>query len=123
MGQYIDMTGLHYGKLTVIERAENTKNGGAQWRCQCECGNEVVVCGNYLRSGHTKSCGKCIHHGTITQDLTGQRFGRLVVVGYHGHGNHTSLWDCVCDCGCHTVSSMSNLKNGHTQSCGCLSRE
>ena len=49
--------GNTYGYLTVIERAENTKEGRAQWRCQCKCGNTVIVLGKHLRSGNTKSCG------------------------------------------------------------------
>lgn len=31
--------GNTYGYLTVIARAENTKEGRAQWLCQCKCGN------------------------------------------------------------------------------------
>lgn len=49
--------GNTYGYLTVIARAENTKEGRAQWLCRCKCGNEVVVLGKHLRSGNTKSCG------------------------------------------------------------------
>ena len=49
--------GNTYGYLTVIERAENTKEGRAQWKCKCKCGNELIVLGKHLRSGNTKSCG------------------------------------------------------------------
>lgn len=55
-----DMTGLRFGKLTVIEKAGNTKRGGAIWKCKCDCGNEKIVRGADLRSRHTQSCG-CIH--------------------------------------------------------------
>lgn len=51
-------------------------------------------------------------------DLTGQRFGRLTVKEYAGN----SKWTCVCDCGNETKVLTSKLKNGHTQSCGCLRR-
>lgn len=60
-----DMTGLRFGKLTVIEKAGNAKRGGAIWRCKCDCGNEKNVRGADLRSGHTKSCG-CIHSEGIS---------------------------------------------------------
>ena len=53
----IDMTGRVCGKLTVIEQADRNTLGQALWRCVCECGNECVTTGVYLRSGHTKSCG------------------------------------------------------------------
>jgi len=47
-----------YGKLTVIEQAATPKNKkGIYWKCQCECGNTIIVKGDYLRNGDTKSCG------------------------------------------------------------------
>lgn len=51
-----DLTNKKFGKLTVIERVNKKKNV-AHWRCLCDCGNETVVIGRDLRSGHTKSCG------------------------------------------------------------------
>ena len=54
----------------------------------------------------------------------GQRFGRLKVdhfIGVSAHGK--SLYHCICDCGEETTAIVSELKNGHTQSCGCLFRE
>lgn len=53
----IDLRGQKFGRLTVIERAENAKCGEARWLCKCACGKEVVVFGNALRSGNTSSCG------------------------------------------------------------------
>jgi len=52
-------------------------------------------------------------------DLTGQRFGRLIVVSYIGN----SRWDCKCDCGGNKIVHSSSLRNGYTKSCGCLSLE
>lgn len=58
------------------------------------------------------------------QDLTGQRFGRLVVVAYEGRDCHrTSIWRCVCDCGNEAVTKSRELKSGDTKSCGCRNRE
>ena len=45
-----------YDRLTVIE-FNGVKDHVAYWKCRCECGNEIIVAGNHLRSGHTKSCG------------------------------------------------------------------
>lgn len=53
------------------------------------------------------------------KDITGKRFGRLTVVSYLGN----SKWRCICDCGNATDVKTSNLNNGHTTSCGCLSKE
>ena len=52
-----DHTGEIFGKLKVIEYAGTRKDRQATWRCQCECGNVVVVLGKNLRSGATQSCG------------------------------------------------------------------
>ena len=59
---FIDETGHRYGKLTVLGERIPSRYG-PKWRCQCDCGNTVYVRGDYLRSGHTKSCG-CIGRGT-----------------------------------------------------------
>lgn len=57
-------------------------------------------------------------------DLTGQRFGRLVVQYDTGKRSGTNvLWCCVCDCGAVVEVQSSNLKNEHTKSCGCYRRE
>lgn len=57
-------------------------------------------------------------------DLTGQRFGRLVVIKRNGSdGNRNATWDCCCDCGNKTVVSGSELRRGRTKSCGCLVKE
>lgn len=53
------------------------------------------------------------------QDLSGERFGRLLVSQYVGGG----LWRCVCDCGATSQVLTSNLKKGNSTSCGCKRRE
>ena len=53
-------------------------------------------------------------------DLTGQRFGRLVVTKRVGNkGKHRS-WECLCDCGNITIVPVGHLRSGNTRSCGCL---
>ena len=53
----IDLTGLRFGRLTVIERNGTTKDNRALWKCLCDCGNYVTVRAGDLRSGNSKSCG------------------------------------------------------------------
>lgn len=60
----IDITNNKYGNLIVIKRVENDKYNNAQWLCKCICGNECVVLGYHLRTGHTSSCG-CSHSSKI----------------------------------------------------------
>ena len=49
-------------------------------------------------------------------DLTGKRFGRLIVTAYAQHWK----WASVCDCGGRAVVRGDNLRYGRTKSCGCL---
>jgi len=55
------------------------------------------------------------------KDLTGQRFGRLLVV--QRASSTKSKWKCRCDCGNIVVVGRGNLKGGRARSCGCLRRE
>jgi len=60
----------------------------------------------------------------IAEDLSGKRFGRLVVVERKGHNLHgVILWLCQCDCGKHWIVRTDHLRSGKTRSCGCLYSE
>ena len=59
-------------------------------------------------------------------DLTGQRFGRLIIISYNEEVSRQkgrSWWNCKCDCGNEKVICGSKLKSGHTTSCGCFMKE
>lgn len=59
-----------------------------------------------------------------TLNLTGQRFGRLLVLTEHAPGAPgRRRWVTRCDCGVETIKLASNLIGGVTHSCGCLQRE
>lgn len=59
---------------------------------------------------------------SAVKDLTGQRFGRLVVVQRDGTSKHgATTWLCQCDCGKTCVEPMYWLTTGKVRSCGCLS--
>lgn len=58
-------------------------------------------------------------------DLTGKRFGRLIVTGYaftrtESWGGKVAIWNCICDCGNKTTVKSELLRNGKVKSCGCL---
>lgn len=73
----------------------------------------------------------CIHfimqkhngYGNNFQDLTGQRFGRLVVVRRIPNLGRFSRWECHCECGSVKDAASHKLKDGSVRSCGCLRRE
>lgn len=56
-------------------------------------------------------------------DITGQRFGRLVVLGYEGFVRRECMYRVKCDCGQEFITHAKSLRRGLTRSCGCLNRE
>jgi len=56
-------------------------------------------------------------------DLTGQRFGRLVVQREADRKHGEVAWLCRCDCGNEVIVTGYKLRHGHTRSCGCLRSE
>lgn len=123
-----DLTGMRFGRLTVIERVPS-KSGHARWKCLCDCGNYTEALSNNLKSGAKVSCGCAAHPGSrgITpsnfNDLTGKRFGRLTVVRRISPVGSKVRWLCRCDCGTMKDVTAYELTSGKTRSCGCLQKE
>lgn len=121
----IDELGNRYGSLVVI--GQDKKYNKTAWKCRCDCGNITIATGSELRTGRVTSCGVgCptkLGKGNF-KDLSGQRFGRLLVLYRNGSSkNKKVLWHCRCDCGEEVDIVSAQLLNGNTQSCGCLQRE
>lgn len=123
MGRFVDLTGNRYGRLTVISRAESKKRktGGSRtmWNCQCDCGNIVVVDGDHLKSGHSKSCG-CI---TKKHGMFGTRIYKIWDSMYQRcyNSNHAAYKDyggrgiTVCDEWLHNFQAFYewSMSNGY----------
>lgn len=104
MGNFIDLTGKKFGRLTVVERTENyispSGKKSAQWICMCDCGNpnQIIVTTSNLKRGNTTSCG-CIQKERASKankkynkyDLSGE-YG----VGYLSNTNEKFYFD-KCD--------------------------
>jgi hypothetical protein len=56
-------------------------------------------------------------------DLTGHRYGRLVVLERNGHIGTATAWKCRCDCGTEGTWRGNSLRTGLTTSCGCYHKE
>ena len=67
MAKLINMTGLNFGKLTVIERDNTISNKKPYWICKCECGNTVSIMGDSLRRYKTTSCSCNKHNKSNTR--------------------------------------------------------
>lgn len=89
----------------------------------CDCGNECTVVSDKLRNKSSCGCDtKERRSKSLRVDLTGRRFGRLVVT--------RMIWDayptkseCICDCGNKVIVRSTGLTSNKTQSCGCLQKE
>jgi len=59
----IDLMCQRFGRLRVVGDITERKNGHIQWRCLCDCGNELIVETENLRSGRKRSCS-CLQKET-----------------------------------------------------------
>lgn len=114
-----DLTGQKFGRLTAIRPTEERQGKSVVWECQCDCGELTYVGASSLKSGNTKSCG--CSWKERGKDITGQRFGRLTAVRpTNKREKKYVVWECKCDCGNTVYIRSGSLRNGNTQSCGCL---
>lgn len=117
MREWPSLVGKRFGKLVVEEYADSTASGQRRWLCRCDCGNTCIATTGNLNRGHTTNCG-C----KKSPDLTGQRFGKLTVLGRSERtatrGKRTvKLWECQCDCGTITYKATDTLKNESMSCC------
>lgn len=120
--------GAVFGRLTVVKQVEKPEGATASsrfWECRCECGNIKIVSGNMLAQGKTQSCGCLAQEERKARgiDITGQRFGKLVVIKKVPKPSHLksngAYFLCKCDCGNEKVIMGKSLRSGKTTSCGC----
>lgn len=109
--------GAKFGDWTVIEKvsAAQDRARSLRWLCQCVCGRRKIVYQGNLLSGASSSCG-C----SKRIDLSGRRFGRLMVLRPLPKRADKTEWHCVCDCGNERAVETNMLTRGHIHSCGCL---
>jgi len=64
-----DLTGLKFGRLSVIKKCGKDKFGNFMWLCLCKCGGKIEVNTSRLTQGITKSCG-CLRSEYVTKKDT-----------------------------------------------------
>lgn len=143
---FIDMTGWKMSehgqpesRLTVIRQAEDTYSPAGHkyinWLCECSCEahTQIIVAGNRLRTGNTKSCGclkseqLALRNANNSSVKIGNVYGKLTVIGDLGmrqqkSRNENWRWSlCQCSCGSEPIEVPNNLlQSGWKKSCGCL---
>lgn len=125
---FIDLTGQRFGRLTVVKRVKD-KRQGTFWLCQCDCGGTKIAETRNLRRGLTQSCG-CLHNEVTSkmgkmnfEDLTNRRYGMLLVIERSENKGNQTYWKCKCDCGNIVEVKSFRLKNGEKINCGCIARK
>ena len=95
----IDLTGQRFGRLIVIDRANNyISNKGqkhSQWNCKCDCGNIVTIRGTNLKSGKSMSCG-CLHQEVASYNHKRYNQFNIIddyIVGYTSNTNEPFYFD------------------------------
>lgn len=117
------MPGYRFGHFTVVEATDERKGTSIVWRCRCDCGNEVLLKTTNIRLQTNTDCGCRTKFTGRAKDLTGQRFGKLVVLSATDRqmDSGSIVWHCKCDCGNEADISARRLTRGKVRSCGCLS--
>jgi hypothetical protein len=67
----IDLTGVTFGRLRVVNKCGRETSGRLRWLCLCTCGNATVVRGSALSAGVVRSCGCLLQENRgITKTIT-----------------------------------------------------
>ena len=118
-----DFTGKKIGMLKVLYRQPyNSSSNKPIWHCLCDCGKECDKISPSLKK-EDASCGCDVSYKISSKasiDLTGQRFGKLIVLG-KSKKEYSLLWKCQCDCGNICYKSREYLINNlDAGNCGCI---
>ena len=118
MGKSADLAGKRFGKLTVIERLNEHKGRYFCWKCNCDCGNQIIVSTKALNRGSIRDCG-CSPRNNHSElkDITGRRFGKLQAK--HRSEIKKDYWVCQCSCGNIIEVHAKELLNRRIKDCGC----
>lgn len=117
--QSVDITGQKFGMLTAVNYDHSEYGKGPYWLFRCNCGCERILRKSDVVSGYVKSCGCFNEKKNYSENIAGQKFGKLTAIE-QDHGNY---WRFKCDCGQEKVIDKSNVIRGRTKSCGCIQRK
>ena len=93
--EYENLIGQKFGRWNPVEYVSKGK-----WKCYCDCNPDIFYIrrADDLKRGISTSCG-CIRREGDLRDLTGERFGKLLVIKrIENDKRRCSQWICRCDC-------------------------
>ncbi len=115
-----DLIGKTIGHLTIVEMLPSDEWRRQRWRCQCDCGGEIIIHTAQFRRGYPDNCG--CRKKVMRSDLTGKQIGKLIVLGPSDkrgrRGKRTvPLWECRCECGEICYKATDTLTNPDESMC------
>jgi hypothetical protein len=72
---WVEIIGMIFGRLTVLERLANDKHAQAIYECECSCGQTTEVRRCHLLCGATRSCG-CFRRQVARRNINRGMWGR-----------------------------------------------
>lgn len=125
-----NLLGMVFGNLEVIDSGSGYTNSNGvhavTWLVKCHCcrSHPFEVRAGALLRGKSTRCSVCAADRiseTLVHDLSGKRFGKLLVRGRGERSSTGTKWKVSCDCSPDVVYSVfaNNLIRGFTTSCGC----
>jgi len=116
----LPVIGQKYNHFTVL--SHYTKEGVRFFVCRCDCGKVIDVNAYAVRTGHSKSCGRC--NDISSKDHTGKKYNFLTVLSqFKKQYKKGSIYYflCKCDfCGCETEKPMGPVVKGKLKTCGAI---
>ena len=115
-----DLTGMRFGKLSVVKMVSHDKHRRVLWGCLCDCGSKKITATSNLTCGASRHCG-CVESKTSKKNIIGKKYGKLTVVKERTKRRSGRIqFDCNCDCGETAIVNGKDLRLEHTKSCGCM---
>jgi len=134
MAKFKNLEGKILGNLTIIKYL-----GNREYLCECSCFVRQIFKSSILQHStrHPISCSNCARLRETARkknsksslgrkssreiDITGNKYGKLLVLGKSQKrtNNNRPLWDCICFCGNLTSCRSHDLRSGKISGCGC----
>ena len=119
---YIDLTGKTLNGIYIKGIDPNSVGGAGKhkkWICICPiCNKEFTTQSNHILQDKIQSCATCSR--LKFNDLSGQKFGKLLVLSRTEETGKGAKYNCQCECGNRCIVDGRHLKSGSVKSCGCL---
>jgi len=118
-----DLTGMRFGNLVVLRRAETPthRSRNAFWVCRCDCGNEVTFASNDLQRTTKRARTHCGCKRKNRLDITGRTFGDIKVIRLATERRGRCggmLWEIECT-RCGRIDYLKGSQVRDNLSCGC----